>query len=46
MAMIPEKNIGVFVVMTRKDGSKFSPLPNGVNDLVRSLADLHTRNYL
>ncbi|ETT02889.1 MULTISPECIES: D-alanyl-D-alanine-carboxypeptidase/endopeptidase AmpH [Providencia] len=41
MAMIPQQNIAVFVVMTRKDGSKFSKLTAGVNDMVASLSSNH-----
>ncbi|UFK94263.1 D-alanyl-D-alanine-carboxypeptidase/endopeptidase AmpH [Providencia rettgeri] len=41
MAMIPQQNIGVFVVMTRKDSSKFSKLTIGVNELVASLSSNH-----
>ncbi|SFU91318.1 D-alanyl-D-alanine-carboxypeptidase/endopeptidase AmpH [Xenorhabdus koppenhoeferi] len=43
MAMIPEKNIGVFVVMTRKEQSKFSRVTNGVNELVAALARNHNQ---
>ncbi len=39
--MIPQQNIGVFVVMTRKDNSKFSKLTIGVNELVASLSANH-----
>ncbi|MDE9432172.1 D-alanyl-D-alanine-carboxypeptidase/endopeptidase AmpH [Xenorhabdus bovienii] len=41
MAMIPEQNIGVFVVMTRKEQSKFSRVTNGVNELVAALSRNH-----
>ncbi|EKT60685.1 D-alanyl-D-alanine-carboxypeptidase/endopeptidase AmpH [Providencia burhodogranariea] len=41
MAMIPQQNIGVFVVMTRKDSSKFSKLTIGVNELVAALSANH-----
>ena len=41
MAMIPQQNIAVFVVMTRKEGSKFSKLTAGVNDMVASLSSNH-----
>lgn len=41
MAMIPQQNIGVFVVMTRKDSSKFSKLTIGVNDMVAALSANH-----
>ncbi|AOM41467.1 D-alanyl-D-alanine-carboxypeptidase/endopeptidase AmpH [Xenorhabdus hominickii] len=44
MAMIPERNIGVFVVMTRKEKSKFSSVTTGVNDLVAALA--HNQNQI
>ncbi|PHM45112.1 hypothetical protein Xmau_01320 [Xenorhabdus mauleonii] len=43
MAMIPEQNIGVFVVMTRKEQSKFSRVTNGVNELVAALARNHNQ---
>lgn len=39
--MIPQQNIAVFVVMTRKEGSKFSKLTAGVNDMVASLSSNH-----
>ncbi|PHM50753.1 D-alanyl-D-alanine-carboxypeptidase/endopeptidase AmpH [Xenorhabdus miraniensis] len=42
MAMIPEQNIGVFVVMTRKEQSKFSRVTSGVNELVAALARNHS----
>ncbi|MFI0488722.1 MAG: D-alanyl-D-alanine-carboxypeptidase/endopeptidase AmpH [Yersinia sp. (in: enterobacteria)] len=38
MAMIPEKNIGVFVVVTRTQLTKFSNMSDGVNQLVAELA--------
>lgn len=41
MAMVPEQNIGVFVVMTRKEQSKFSRVTSGVNELVAALALNH-----
>ncbi|PHM34044.1 hypothetical protein Xsze_00438 [Xenorhabdus szentirmaii DSM 16338] len=41
MAMIPEQNIGVFVVITRKEQSKFSRVTNGVNELVAALVRNH-----
>ncbi|MDC9594056.1 D-alanyl-D-alanine-carboxypeptidase/endopeptidase AmpH [Xenorhabdus sp. IM139775] len=43
MAMIPEKNIGVFVVMTRKEQSQFSRVTSGVNELVAALARNHNQ---
>ncbi|MDC9590813.1 D-alanyl-D-alanine-carboxypeptidase/endopeptidase AmpH [Xenorhabdus sp. XENO-10] len=43
MAMIPEQNIGVFVVMTRKEQSKFSRVTSGVNELVAALARNHNQ---
>ncbi|WP_086108826.1 D-alanyl-D-alanine-carboxypeptidase/endopeptidase AmpH [Xenorhabdus vietnamensis] len=43
MAMIPEQNIGVFVVMTRKEQSKFSNVTSGVNELVAALARNHNQ---
>ncbi|PHM29720.1 D-alanyl-D-alanine-carboxypeptidase/endopeptidase AmpH [Xenorhabdus budapestensis] len=44
MAMIPEQNIGVFVVMTRKEHSKFHRVTKGVNELVTALAQNHNQN--
>ncbi|ERT13560.1 D-alanyl-D-alanine-carboxypeptidase/endopeptidase AmpH [Photorhabdus temperata] len=41
MAMIPEQNIGVFVVITRKQRSKFSSVTTGVNQLVTALSRNH-----
>ncbi|MDR0219258.1 MAG: D-alanyl-D-alanine-carboxypeptidase/endopeptidase AmpH [Enterobacteriaceae bacterium] len=41
MAMIPEQNIGVFMVMTRKEHSKFYEVTKGVNELVTALAQNH-----
>lgn len=41
MAMIPQQNIAVFVVMTRKENSKFSKLTVGVNELVAALSTNH-----
>ncbi|MCK8539881.1 D-alanyl-D-alanine-carboxypeptidase/endopeptidase AmpH [Yersinia ruckeri] len=38
MAMIPEKNIGVFVVVTRTQLTKFINMSDGVNQLVANLA--------
>ncbi|ANI31500.1 beta-lactam-binding protein [Yersinia entomophaga] len=38
MAMIPEKNIGVFVVVTRTQLTKFTNMSDGVNQLVADLA--------
>ncbi|KHD27259.1 D-alanyl-D-alanine-carboxypeptidase/endopeptidase AmpH [Xenorhabdus nematophila] len=43
MAMIPERNIGVFVVMTRKEQSQFSRVTNGVNELVAALSRNHNQ---
>ncbi len=46
MAMIPEKNIGIFVVATRSKLSRFSNMSNGVNRLVAQLVsnpDIRTR---
>lgn len=39
--MIPQQNIAVFVVMTRKENSKFSKLTVGVNELVAALSTNH-----
>ncbi|AHK20511.1 beta-lactam-binding protein [Yersinia similis] len=41
MAMVPEKNIGVFVVVTRSQLTKFSNMSDGVNQLVADLAKNH-----
>ncbi|WP_235186792.1 D-alanyl-D-alanine-carboxypeptidase/endopeptidase AmpH [Serratia sp. DD3] len=38
MAMIPQKNIGVFVVVTRSELSKFTNMSDPVNQLVADLA--------
>ncbi|CDG20035.1 Penicillin-binding protein AmpH [Xenorhabdus poinarii G6] len=43
MAMIPEQNIGVFVVITRKEKSKFNRVTSGVNELVSALARNHSQ---
>ncbi|WP_045968572.1 D-alanyl-D-alanine-carboxypeptidase/endopeptidase AmpH [Xenorhabdus doucetiae] len=43
IAMIPEQNIGVFVVMTRKEKSQFSRVTSGVNELVAALARNHNQ---
>ncbi|MBD2783837.1 D-alanyl-D-alanine-carboxypeptidase/endopeptidase AmpH [Xenorhabdus sp. DI] len=43
MAMIPEQNIGVFVVMTRKEKSQFSRVTSGVNELIAALARNHNQ---
>ncbi|WP_093319470.1 D-alanyl-D-alanine-carboxypeptidase/endopeptidase AmpH [Thorsellia anophelis] len=40
MALIPEKNIGVFTVVTRTQNSKFKGMSNNVNQLVAKLSDL------
>jgi len=37
MAMVPEKNIGVFVVVTRSELTQFKNMSNGVNQLVADL---------
>ncbi len=39
MAMIPEKNVGVFVVATRSQFSRFRNMSNGVNQLVARLVN-------
>lgn len=38
MALIPEKNVGVFVVVARTELSKFTNMSDGVNQLVSELA--------
>ncbi|NHB92134.1 D-alanyl-D-alanine-carboxypeptidase/endopeptidase AmpH [Photorhabdus cinerea] len=43
IAMIPEQNIGVFVVITRKQHSKFSSVTTGVNQLVAALSRNHNQ---
>lgn len=40
MALIPEKNIGVFTVVTRTQNSKFKGMSDNVNQLVAKLANL------
>lgn len=38
MAMVPEKNIGIFIVITRGEGTRFKNMSNGVNRLITELA--------
>lgn len=38
MAMIPQHNLGVFVVVTRSPLSRFTPMSDGVNNLLAELA--------
>jgi len=38
MAMIPQHNLGVFVVVTRSPLSRFTPMSDGVNNLLTELA--------
>ncbi len=38
MAMVPQHNIGVFVVVTRSPLSRFTPMSDGVNNLLAELA--------
>lgn len=38
MALIPEKNVGVFVVVTRTELTKFTNMSDGVNSLAAALA--------
>ncbi|MCE0811256.1 D-alanyl-D-alanine-carboxypeptidase/endopeptidase AmpH [Buttiauxella sp. W03-F01] len=38
MAMVPESNVGVFVVVTRSSLTRFVNMSNGVNDLVSELS--------
>ncbi|WP_390886944.1 D-alanyl-D-alanine-carboxypeptidase/endopeptidase AmpH [Buttiauxella noackiae] len=38
MAMVPESNVGVFVVVTRSPLTRFVNMSNGVNDLVSELS--------
>ncbi|MFC0179981.1 D-alanyl-D-alanine-carboxypeptidase/endopeptidase AmpH [Thorsellia kenyensis] len=40
MALIPEKNIGVFTVVTRTNESRFKGMSDNVNQLVAKLAEL------
>jgi len=44
MTMIPQQRIGIFAVITRKKGSKFSGLTEGVNDLTAALTINHNNN--
>lgn len=41
MALIPEKNVGVFAVVTRTELTKFTNMSDGVNDLAAALAQSH-----
>lgn len=41
MAMIPQHNVGVFVVVTRTSLTRFRAMSDGVNDLVTELAGNH-----
>jgi D-alanyl-D-alanine-carboxypeptidase/D-alanyl-D-alanine-endopeptidase len=38
MAMVPEKNVGAFVVVTRSPLTRFSSMSDGINDLVSELS--------
>ena len=38
MAMIPQQNIGAFVVVTRSPLTRFSNMSDGINDLVSELS--------
>ena len=38
MAMIPQKNIGAFVVVTRSPLTRFKNMSDGINDLVTELS--------
>lgn len=38
MAMIPDKNVGVFAVVARTELTKFTNMSDGVNQLVSELA--------
>ncbi|ORM74369.1 D-alanyl-D-alanine-carboxypeptidase/endopeptidase AmpH [Pantoea wallisii] len=37
MAMVPQQNVGVFVVVTRSPLTRFTPMSDGVNDLLTEL---------
>ncbi len=39
MAMVPQQNVGVFVVITRSPLTKFTNMSDGVNDLVSELSN-------
>jgi D-alanyl-D-alanine-carboxypeptidase/D-alanyl-D-alanine-endopeptidase len=39
MAMIPQSNVGVFVVVTRSPLTKFTSMSDGVNDLVSEMSN-------
>lgn len=39
MAMIPQSNVGVFVVITRSPLTRFVNMSDGVNDLVSELSN-------
>jgi D-alanyl-D-alanine-carboxypeptidase/D-alanyl-D-alanine-endopeptidase len=39
MAMIPQHNIGAFVVVTRSSLTRFANMSDGINDLVTELSN-------
>ncbi|QMI04272.1 D-alanyl-D-alanine-carboxypeptidase/endopeptidase AmpH [Citrobacter sp. RHB25-C09] len=39
MAMIPQKNVGAFIVVTRSPQTRFTNMSNGINDLVVELSE-------
>ena len=39
MAMIPQKNVGAFIVVTRSPQTRFTHMSNGINDLVVELSE-------
>lgn len=44
MTMIPQQGIGIFAVISRKKGSKFTRLTHGVNDLTAALTINHNND--
>lgn len=41
IAMSPQNNVGVFIVVARSSLSHFSPMSNGVNELIAELVRNH-----
>ncbi|CDL42094.1 Penicillin-binding protein AmpH [Citrobacter freundii] len=38
MAMIPQQNVGAFIVVTRSPLTRFTNMSDGINDLVAELS--------
>lgn len=43
IAMSPEHNVGVFIVVARTGASHFMPMSDGVNELITALVRNHRR---